>query len=169
MCPCTTWYNKWDHKDLCGCLKNYINQGRFWPRENIEKVVHRKSVQLALCVQVQPTSASSHLTHMYILGNKRKRKEANYIFICKHCCLSLLYNIWTHSIVSRSKSQWLFLVFEAGNLSQEQNLMMWKALKEIWGYSFIPYQKKCFKSASDNRKTHWNKCAACQIDYFEEN
>ena len=30
-----------------------------------------------------------HSTHTYILGNKRKRKEADYIFIHQHCCLSL--------------------------------------------------------------------------------
>ena len=32
------------------------------------------------------------LTHLYILGNKRKRKAAAYFFIHQCWCLSLLYN-----------------------------------------------------------------------------
>ena len=70
---------KCDHKDLCGHPEIYTNRGRFQPRQNEGKAVHRRSIHSApVCMQTQPSS--------YILGNKRKRKKADYIFIHQHCC-----------------------------------------------------------------------------------
>ena len=47
-----------------------------------------KDLYLAPVCTFQPSPTLSYSTHIYISGNKRKRKEADYIFIHQHCCFS---------------------------------------------------------------------------------
>ena len=65
------------------------NQGSF---DLNQKRFHRRIVPQLLCVSLNSLSLS-HSTHPYILDNKSKRKEADYVFIHQLCRLSLLNNI----------------------------------------------------------------------------
>ena len=76
------------------------NQEDFNPKSGTKKkAVHRRSILSTPKCAAQPSLNLSYFTHPYILGHKRKRKEADYIFI-HQCCISLLYDSrirqWKH-------------------------------------------------------------------------
>ena len=59
----------------------------------------REEVSAKICTSVpvcaaQLSSTLSHSAHTYILGYKKNRKEADYIFIHQRCRFLLLYNIF---------------------------------------------------------------------------
>ena len=73
------------------------NQGNFDQKKQKkgEKCSSLKISSSTPVCAAQPSSTLSYFTRSYILGNKRKRKEADYIFIHQYCCLSLLYStLW---------------------------------------------------------------------------
>ena len=81
------------------CAPNQNTNFPFHYRTKKRQNFHRRFVLRSLCVcantvvfdSLSLSLSLSLSTHSYILANKRKRKEANYILI-HQCCLSLLYN-----------------------------------------------------------------------------
>ena len=91
------------------CLVSGIlyNQERFQPKNNEEEKAEEVSLQIHILAPVCVCKLSClqlslfHSTYMYISANKRTRKEADYISIHQHCCLSLLYNSCTIWILTK--------------------------------------------------------------------
>ena len=79
------------------CPENYINQGRFQPRKNEAErqrgFTEKPYRHPYLCANsaIFDSLSLSHSVHPYILGNKRKRKEADYIVIFQRWCFFLFY------------------------------------------------------------------------------
>ena len=71
----------------------YNNHGNF--DQKGRKVSQRSIPSAPVCMHLSRLQLSLILTHLYILGIKRKRKEAGYISIHQHCCFSLLYNMFS--------------------------------------------------------------------------
>ena len=65
-----------------------FNDSVMW-KQNEEKRFTEDSYLVTACA-FKPSSILFDSTDTYISGNKRKRKEVDYIFIYQHCCLCLL-------------------------------------------------------------------------------
>ena len=81
-------WRRCNHENLCGHPGCYIT--RTFSIQEGRKRVPRRFLPQPLCLQLSHLWLS--LTHTYILGNKRKRKNVDYIFIHQRCYLSRLYN-----------------------------------------------------------------------------
>ena len=75
------------------------------PEDFNPMAARRKKYSLMLCTSAPVCAAQlstvSYSTHPYILGNKRKRKEADNIFIHQCCHLYLLHNSCSHPYATR--------------------------------------------------------------------
>ena len=65
-------------------------------KQNIEKAIHWRFI--SHCVYI--FDSLPHFTVLYISGNKRKRKEADYIFVHQRCCSSSLYKTTWVAVLS---------------------------------------------------------------------
>ena len=68
------------------CLE--VAQYQSWKSKIKKKQLTEDSYFAPVCA-AQPSSTVPHSTHTYVLCNKRKRKETDYILIHQYCFLSL--------------------------------------------------------------------------------
>ena len=96
-----TWYRRCDHKNLCGCPGYYITR-KVSPkiRTSVPLCATHQSSTLSLSLSLSVCLSVCLSTHPYILGNKRKRKEAEYI----------LYNSVVVFLCYTTSSIWCLLI-----------------------------------------------------------
>ena len=94
-------------RELAWTLGILCNNGDFDPKGRKVERFHRRSVPSAhVCAHLSSLQHFLTLTRPCILGNKRKRKEAEYIFIRQCCCLSLLCNTRWQQWKWRKSKNW---------------------------------------------------------------
>ena len=139
MSMCNVWSRR-----LCGHPEDF-NPG--WMKKKGREASLKNCIVTPTCVQIQPSPtlslSLSHSTNAYISDNKKKRKEADYIFINQHLCPSLLYNMLVSWKVSNGFN-FVFILYAVPSISF-QTFFVWALLLIVHTWNSSPLQSNLLR------------------------